>query len=213
MEYRSIRDYMSYDASAISVLTGLSAVRMRPTLYVGQLDDPGIFNRLIQDAMCIAIDEAVSGCCTEVQVSVFADRSVTIRDNGRGLSMMPDASGQVPAESLLTQIFACRENKENTHLKRDCCQIGLAVVNALSEWLRVRNFREGTCWVQEYRRGEPLYPFKPESETAESGFELSFRPDPSIFSVLSFDAPLLTRWVSDRVAEFASPKITIVSLL
>ena len=199
---------MTYDASALQVLPGLMAVRMRPALYVGPLDDPTILNRLIQEALCSAIDEAVSGCCTQIHVSVSPDGSVTIRDNGRGLSMTPDAYGRVVAETSFSELWACRRSKENARLERDCCQMGLAVVNALSEWLRVRNFREGVCWVQQYRSGEPLAPFRQESRTAETGLELSFRPDPSIFGALHFDAESLARWVSDLGAGFGPPEIT-----
>ena len=198
---------MKYDSSKIEVLEGLEAIRQRPAMYVGQLDDPALFNRLIQEAMCLAIDEILSSNGSQIKVSVFADGSVCVRDNGRGISMTPNDRGEILAEDLFSKLYACRNHKANSELKKSCCEMGIAVVNALSEWFRVRNFREGVCWVQEYRYGKPLAPFRREQETAETGLELSFLPDPSLLSDLHFDADKLVHWVNGIEAEFGSPSV------
>ncbi len=196
--------YIDYE---IKVLSTQEAIRRRPEMYVGKLDDPALLNRLIQEALCLAIDEAVSGYCAQVRVSVSPDCSVTVRHNGRGLSMTPTAAGYIPAEAQFTKLYACRNNKANPRLKRSCCGIGVTVVNALSECFCVRNFHEGACWIQEYRCGEPLAPFRSEMETEETGLELSFSPDSSLLSGLHFDARKLVRWVQSMEAGFVPPTI------
>jgi DNA gyrase subunit B len=180
----------------IEVLTAIEAIRKRPSLYVGPLEDPALFNRLIQESLCIAADEALCGYCTRVRVEVRRDGSVTVRDNGRGLPMTRDASGRPLAEKLLTQVFACREHKEG-RAAAACCQTGLVAVNALSEWLLVKNFREGACWSQAFQCGEPLGPFRHEPSGAQSGVELSYRPDTSLLGSLRFDGRALADWFTE----------------
>jgi DNA gyrase subunit B len=194
-------------ASSIRLLSATEAIRMRPAFYVGPLDDPTLFNRFIQESLCIAADESVCGHCTRVQVAVQADAKVTVRDNGRGVPMELDQNGVTLAEHLLTKLFACREHKEDKQLAETCCEMGLVVVNALSEWFQIRNSRDGACWLQVYKRGEPEGPFKRVATTTESGVELSFKPDPSIFGQLVFDAPALTSWFAAFGLQFESTKI------
>lgn len=198
---------MEYDESNIRVLSAVEAIRKRPAMYVGPLDDPSLFNRLIQESLCIAADEAMSGHCTEVLVDVQQDGTSTVRDNGLGLPMTPDDMGRPLAERLLTQAFACREHKENDRLAQACCQFGLVAVNALSEWLRIRNFRDGACWSQAYERGVSTGPFRRESSTTESGVELSFRPDRAILGPLRFDARALADWFAALGFRFGSVRI------
>jgi DNA gyrase subunit B len=197
---------MSYDAAHIEVLTAVEAIRRRPALYLGPLDDPSLFNRLIQESLCLAADEALSGYCTRVGVEVHRDGSVTVRDNGRGLPMAPDAAGRPLAEVLLTQLFACRDHKDGRAAEA-CCQLGLVTVNAMSEWLRVRNFREGACWSQAYERGESLGPFRREPSAAESGVELCYRPDPELLGPLQFDGQALASWFTGLGLRLASVEI------
>lgn len=184
-----------YTEADIKVLTAVAAIRARPAMYLGPLDDPLLLNRLIQESLCLAADEALSGHCTRIRVEVSRDASVRIRDNGRGLPMTSDTEGRLLLERLLTKLFACREHKDG-RAAESCCQIGLVAVNALSEWFRVRNFRDGTCWSQDYERGEPLGPLRAEPSTEESGVELSYRPDPSLLGTLRFDGPALAHWYS-----------------
>jgi DNA gyrase/topoisomerase IV subunit B len=159
---------MSYDPGSIQVITPAEGIRSRPAMFIGPLDDPLLLNRLIQESLCIAADEALSGHCTRVRVEVRRDGSVTVRDNGRGLPMTPGAAGRPLAEILLTQLFACRAHKDGRAAEA-CCQSGLVTVNALSEWLRVRNFRDGSCWFQAFERGKSLGPFRREPAGTASG--------------------------------------------
>ena len=186
---------MSYDPDKIRVLaSSAEAIRTRPEMYVGRLDDPLLMNKLIQESLCIAADEAMAGRCDRVRVEVYGDGMTSVRDRGRGLPMTLDAAGRPLAESLLTQLFACREHKEHGRIAESCCQAGLVAVNALSDWLRIKNFREGACWSQSYRRGEPLGPFQRQPSVCESGVELTFRPDSAILGPLQFDGRALADW-------------------
>ncbi len=184
---------MKYDESHIRVITAVEAIRGRPAMYFGPLDDPSLFNRLIQESLCIAADEALSGHCTRVRVEVRPDASVTLRDNGRGLPMTPDEEGRPMAEAILTQLFACRDYFDRRPAEA-CCHFGLVTVNAVSEWFRVRNFREGDCWSQAYEHGKALGPFRREPSGAGSGFELCYRPDPELLGPLEFDGQALASW-------------------
>jgi DNA gyrase subunit B len=199
---------MGYNAGNIQVLSGNEAIRRRPSMYIGPLDDPTLLNRLIQEALCVAVDEAVSGYCTEIHVEVHPGGQARVRDNGRGLPTKPTSEGQPLAEVLLTKLFACRDRKQNPEVSALCCDAGLVVTNALSEWLVVKNYREGVCWVQEYRRGEPLAPFRRESETTETGLEFTFQPDKTILGPLHFDAQELAGWLKRVGLRFGSTKIS-----
>jgi DNA gyrase subunit B len=197
---------MRYDESHIRILTAVEAIRRRPAMYLGPLDDPTLLNRLIQESLCIAADEALAGHCTRVRVEVHRDGSVTVRDNGRGLPMTPDAEGRPLAERLLTQLFACREHKDGRAAEA-CCQMGLVVVNAVSEWLRMRNFWDGTGWSQSYERGKSLGPFRRDPSKVEPGVELCYRPDPSLLGPLRFDGRALACWFGVLGLPFASVEI------
>jgi DNA gyrase subunit B len=198
---------MPFDANEIEVITSVEAIRRRPHMYLGALDDPSILDRLTEEALCLAIDEAMSGCCSTITLTNASGGLMTIRDNGRGLPMEPLPDGKVLAEVLLTQLYACRDRKENQSLQKTCCHVGLVVVNAMSEYLRIRNFRDGFCWAQESRCGVALAPFVREFETTETGVELSFRPDTSIFGEMQFDPLELVKWVHSVGLNFESLRI------
>jgi DNA gyrase subunit B len=184
---------VTYDETQIRAITSIEAIRSRAAMYVGPLDDPELFNHIIQDSLCIASDECLSGHCTRVTVEVRGDHSVTVRDFGRGLPMTLHDSGRPMAEVLLTELFACRAFKENAKAA-ERCGVGLVAVNALSEWFRVRNFRDQACWSQAYERGSALGPFQREPSGSETGVEFSFRPDPSLFGTLHFNPFRLAEW-------------------
>lgn len=199
---------MVYHASNIPIISAIEAIRHRPAMYLGPLDEPSLLNRLIHETLCVAVDEALSGYCTEIRVEVDPGGSVRVQDNGRGLSMKPTPDGPPLAEVLLTQVFACREHKRNPDAV-GCCDVGLVVTNALSEWLVVKNCHEGVCWVQEYCRGQPLAPFRREGETTETGLEFRFQPDQTILGPLSFHAQELAEWLKGVGLRFEAMKIDV----
>jgi DNA gyrase subunit B len=193
-----------YSPDSIQVLRHGEHIRLRPQIYVGPLPNPGVINRLVEEALCLSLDEAACGQCTEIVVAVHPSGVVTIRDNGPGLPMEPGPDGRVLAELLLTAVGACRAAKRSEAARRSCCQLGLVVVNALSEWLRVRVFRDGGCWFQEYRAGISQAPFRREVDTTETGLELSFRPDVGIFGPLKFNGMALADWLPSAGVRFES---------
>jgi DNA gyrase subunit B len=173
-------------------------------MYVGTLPNPAVLNRLVEESLCLSVDEAVCGNCTEIVVAVHPSGDVTIRDNGPGIPMEPRPDGRILAELLFTEVLACRAAKRSETAKASCCNIGLAVVNNLSEWLRVRIFRDGACWLQEYRAGVAQAPFRREADANETGLELSFRPDAGIFGPLQFDRLALAAWLPSAGVRFES---------
>lgn len=199
---------MEYKESDIQILTPVEAIRRRPSMYIGPLDDPILLNRLIQEVLCVSVDEAVSGHCTEIRVAVQPGGPVTVRNNGRGLPMAPTSDGRPLAEKLLTDVYACREHKQNSVVNSLSCDASMVVVNVLSEWQVVKNYRDGVCWAQEYRRGAPLAPFRRESETIETGLEIAFQPDMTIFGALSFDAQELANWLTSVGLRFDSMNVS-----
>lgn len=184
---------MGRDELGIQILSSAEAIRRRPEMYVGPLDDPRLFNRLVEDALCIAVDEVLCGHGTRIHVEVDREGSAWVRDDGRGLPMMPEPTGRSLAERLFTELFACKAVKDG-RAAGSCCRYGLAAVNALSEWLRVRNFRDGVCWTQAYERGEPLAPFDCAGPSPEKGLEIRFRPDFGLLGPLRFDSRALAEW-------------------
>ncbi len=179
----------------IEVLEGLEAVRRNVAMWVGPPDGAGIMNVLVQEALCMALDDAASGKCTQICVSVSDSHRVTVRHDGPGLPMQDKPFGVPAAQLLFTQLLACRQFGANADLKSRCCGVGIAVVNALCDRFCVRNSIDGACWVQEYHHGRPEYPFRRESDAAETGLEISFEPDQTLLTNLQFNRRRFLTWV------------------
>ena len=115
------------DDYKIELISAVEAIRRRPALYVGPLDDPGLFNRLIQESLCLAADESKCGYCTEIRMMVHPSGPVIVRDNGRGLPTTTDQEGRPWVERLLTRLYACRDSKEDRRLAARCCGAATAM--------------------------------------------------------------------------------------
>jgi DNA gyrase subunit B len=176
------------DAGDIVVLPGLEAVRRRPSMYVGPLDAPATLSDLVEQVMCASLDEAVAGRCQRIIVTLHADGSASVVDDGPGMSIERDRQGMRAAERLMTSLLACRAARRSATVADGFCGIGIAVVNALSEWCRLEVRREGTLWSQTYAAGVPTSPFEERGATTTSGTTVHFRPDRTILQVESFDA-------------------------
>ncbi|MDQ5808200.1 MAG: DNA topoisomerase (ATP-hydrolyzing) subunit B [Actinomycetota bacterium] len=179
----------SYDAQDITVLEGLEAVRKRPGMYIGSTGVRGL-HHLVWEVVDNSVDEALAGHATEVDVTIHPDNSVTVVDDGRGIPVAMHEKEKRPAvEVVLTVLHAGGKFGDGGGYKVSggLHGVGVSVVNALSEHLKVEVRRDGFTWEQEYMRGTPLYDLKKGSPTKDNGTTITFLPDSEIFDVHEFD--------------------------
>ena len=202
-----------YDADSITVLEGLEAVRKRPGMYIGSVGTKGL-NHLIYEIVDNSVDEHLAGACSQIRVTLEADGSCTVRDNGRGIPVAMHKKGMAAERIVLSTLHAGGKFDNNAYKTSGGLHgVGSSVVNALSAHLEVNVYKNGQIHHDAYERGIPtvelidgLLPVV--GKTRETGTEINFLPDPEIFEKTRFKAD----WLKSRLHETAylNPKLTIL---
>ncbi|MEK6938110.1 MAG: DNA topoisomerase (ATP-hydrolyzing) subunit B [Nanoarchaeota archaeon] len=193
-EEQNVQKSEEYTASNITVLEGLQAVRVRPSMYIGSTDIKGL-HHLVYEIVDNSIDEAMAGFCNKIVVLLHKDNSVSVSDNGRGIPVDPHPQLKIPAVQVaLTKLHAGGKFDKNSYkVSGGLHGVGLSVVNALSVELEVTVKRNGNIHVQHYCRGAPVDELKVDGVTNDRGTTIKFLPDPEIFTESVYHYEILTK--------------------
>ncbi|NCC17607.1 MAG: DNA topoisomerase (ATP-hydrolyzing) subunit B [Bacteroidia bacterium] len=177
-----------YSADNITVLEGLEAVRMRPAMYIGDVNTRGL-HHLVYEVVDNSIDEALAGYCTKINVSILEDNSIRVEDNGRGIPVdMHEKEGRSALEVVMTVLHAGGKfDKGSYKVSGGLHGVGVSCVNALSSLMRVSVFRDGKEYEQEYSQGIPTYSVREVGDSSKTGTTTHFKPDGSIFTILEYN--------------------------
>jgi len=203
----------NYSANNIQVLEGLEAVRKRPAMYIGDISEKGL-HHLVNETVDNSIDEAMAGYCTDIEVTINEDNSITVEDNGRGIPVdMHEKLHKSALEVVMTVLHAGGKfDKGSYKVSGGLHGVGVSCVNALSTHMKSQVFRNGKIYQQEYEKGKPLYPVKVVGETDKRGTRQQFWPDPTIFTHTIYKWDIIANRMRELAFLNAGIKITLTDL-
>ena len=183
----------NYDAGSIQVLEGLEAVRKRPAMYIGDTTQRGL-HHLVYEVVDNSVDEALAGYCSQIEVIIRNNGSMTVSDDGRGIPVDMHKKLQKPAlEVVLTTLHAGGKfDSDSYKVSGGLHGVGVSCVNALSEQLDVEVRRDGYVYTQSYQKGKPVTPLKQGKKDKTTGTMITFVPDSTIFETLDFSFDVLS---------------------
>ena len=202
-----------YDGSQIQVLEGLEAVRKRPGMYIGSTGPQGL-HHLVYEIVDNAIDEALAGFCTHIEVELLPDNVVRVRDNGRGIPVDIQPKLGIPAVTVVFTVLHAggKFGGGGYKVSGGLHGVGASVVNALSTWLEVEVHRDGRCWKQRFEHGKATGDLTDVGPAAESGTSVTFAADPAIFETTLYDYDTLLTRLREQAFLNAGVRITFSDL-